>query len=138
MKCPKCQAENPEAVKFCGECGTALPHPAIRGNGSDSPESGTSPPNSNDVRPGATETLRTPVQELRRGTLFAWRFEVIEELGKGGMGKVYRVFDKKVEEEVALKLIKPEIAAERDVIDRFRSELEDVAENLAPERQPDV
>ena len=24
MKCPKCQAENPEAVKFCGDCGTAL------------------------------------------------------------------------------------------------------------------
>jgi eukaryotic-like serine/threonine-protein kinase len=71
----------------------------------------------------ATETLRTPIKELTRGTLFARRFEVIEELGKGGMGKVYRVFDKKVEEEVALKLVKPEIAADREVIDRFRSEL---------------
>jgi serine/threonine-protein kinase len=70
-----------------------------------------------------TETLQTPVRELTRGTMFARRFEIIEELGKGGMGKVYRVFDKKTEEEIALKLIKPEIAAEQEVIDRFRSEL---------------
>jgi serine/threonine protein kinase/tetratricopeptide (TPR) repeat protein len=104
MKCSKCQAENPETVKFCGECGTAL-LPV------------------KEAASMATETLRTPVKELTRGTLFARRFEVIEELGKGGMGKVYRVFDKKVEEEVALKLVKPEIAADREVIDRFRNEL---------------
>jgi serine/threonine protein kinase len=104
MKCPKCQAENPETVKFCGECGTAL-LPV------------------KEAASMATQTLRTPVKELTRGTLFARRFEVIEELGKGGMGKVYRVFDKKVEEEVALKLVKPEIAADREVIDRFRNEL---------------
>jgi len=104
IKCPSCQADNPETVKFCGECGTPLP-------------------SSRQHPPVVTETLQTPVKELTRGTLFAHRFEVIEELGKGGMGKVYRVFDKKVEEEVALKLIKPEIASDRDVIDRFRSEL---------------
>ncbi len=104
MKCPKCQAENPESAKFCGECGTAfLP--------------------AKEPVSMATETLRTPVKELPRGTLFAGRFEVIEELGKGGMGKVYRVFDKRIEEEAALKLVKPEIAADREVIDRFRSEL---------------
>ncbi len=39
------------------------------------------------------------------------------------MGKVYRVEDKKIEGEVALKLIKPEIAADKKTIDRFRSEL---------------
>jgi serine/threonine protein kinase/tetratricopeptide (TPR) repeat protein len=129
MKCPKCQAENSETSRFCAECGTQLgghetQEPGIGGQGirghvPDSLESGTCPPNYS----GATQTLRTPVKELTRGTLFARRFEVIEELGKGGMGKVYRVFDKKVEEEVALKLVKPEIAADREVIDRFRNEL---------------
>ncbi len=39
------------------------------------------------------------------------------------MGKVYRAFDKKVDEEVALKLLKPEIAAERSIVERFRNEL---------------
>jgi serine/threonine-protein kinase len=42
---------------------------------------------------------------LTRGTTFAGRYEIIEELGKGGMGKVYRVEDKKIKQEVALKLI---------------------------------
>ena len=46
-----------------------------------------------------------------------------EELGKGGMGKVYRVEDKKIKKEIALKLIKPEIAADKKTIERFRNEL---------------
>ena len=34
MKCPKCQFENPESVKFCGECGhnlTLLSEPVVKG-----------------------------------------------------------------------------------------------------------
>ncbi|GAI86044.1 unnamed protein product, partial [marine sediment metagenome] len=62
-------------------------------------------------------------EELTRGTTFVSRYEVIEELGKGGMGKVYRVFDKKLDEEVALKIIKHEIAYNGDSIDRFSNEL---------------
>jgi serine/threonine protein kinase/tetratricopeptide (TPR) repeat protein len=70
-----------------------------------------------------TETLQTPVRELTTGSTFAGRYQVIEELGHGGMGKVYRVLDQKLDEEVALKLIKPEIAADRDTIKRFHNEL---------------
>jgi len=42
-----------------------------------------------------TKTLETPTEELTRGTVFAGRYEIIEELGKSGMGRVYRVEDKK-------------------------------------------
>jgi len=70
-----------------------------------------------------TRTLETPGETLGRGTLFAGRYEVIEALGVGGMGEVYRVEDKKVGQEVALKLIKPEIAADGKTIERFRNEL---------------
>ena len=132
MKCPKCHAENPENTKFCSECGTR-----IRGHVPDSPESGTCPQNSEEKPPSAprtpspglkdavsvTRTLETRTEELARGTVFAGRYEIIEELGQGGMGKVYRAFDKKIEEEVALKLLKPEIAADRKTIERFRNEL---------------
>jgi len=55
--------------------------------------------------------------------VFAGRYEIIEELGVGGMGRVYRAQDTKLNEEVALKLIKPEIAAERRAVERFRNEL---------------
>jgi serine/threonine protein kinase len=60
---------------------------------------------------------------LATGSIFAERYEVIEELGKGGMGKVYKVFDKKIKEKVALKLLKPEIASDEETIERFRNEL---------------
>ncbi|NIM58852.1 MAG: protein kinase [Candidatus Aminicenantes bacterium] len=103
IKCPKCQTDNPDTIKFCGECGTQL-----------IPTEEVSAP---------TETLEAAREELTRGTTFANRYEIIEELGKGGMGKVYRVEDKKIKEEVALKLIKPEIASDKKTIERFSNEL---------------
>jgi len=70
-----------------------------------------------------TKTLGTPKKGLVRGTVFADRYEIIEELGSGGMGKVYRVEDRKIGEEVALKLLKPDIASDKRTIERFRNEL---------------
>jgi tetratricopeptide (TPR) repeat protein/predicted Ser/Thr protein kinase len=63
------------------------------------------------------------ITELRTGTTFAGRYEVIEELGKGGMGRVYKVYDQKTREKIALKLLKPEVAADRQAIERFGNEL---------------
>jgi serine/threonine-protein kinase len=102
MKCPKCQTDNPDTQKFCGECATQLP----------SPEEAK-----------VTETIETPKEELTRGVTLADRYEIIEELGKGGMGRVYRVEDTKLIQEVALKLIKPEIAKDKRTIERFSNEL---------------
>jgi serine/threonine protein kinase/Tfp pilus assembly protein PilF len=110
QKCPKCQTDNPDTKQFCGDCGTKLTP-------------------SEDVFPSLTKTLETPVEELKRGTLFAGRYEIIEELGKGGMGKVYRVDDTKLKQEIALKLVKPEIARDKMTIERFRNELK-LARNI--------
>jgi serine/threonine-protein kinase len=64
-----------------------------------------------------------PIEELITGSTFAGRYQVIEELGKGGMGRVYRVLDKKLNEEVVFKLIKPEIGLDKKTIERFSNEL---------------
>jgi len=64
-----------------------------------------------------------PKKELARGSIFAGRYEIIEELGEGGMGKIYRAEDRMIKEEVALKLIKPEIAMDKRTIERFSNEL---------------
>jgi Tfp pilus assembly protein PilF/TolB-like protein/predicted Ser/Thr protein kinase len=64
-----------------------------------------------------------PSVDLPPGSLFARRYQVIEELGVGGMGRVYRVLDKKLDEEIALKVIRPDVASDRTIIARFSSEL---------------
>jgi len=73
--------------------------------------------------PAIEETIPLPTFDLAPGAQFARRYRVIEELGMGGMGRVYRVLDRKLNEEIALKVIRPEIAADRGVIARFSAEL---------------
>jgi len=104
MKCPKCQFDNTPDSKFCKDCGTQLF-------------------SAKDVSVSYTETLQTPIKELTTGSTFAGRYQIIEELGKGGMGKVYKVFDTKIKEKVALKLIKPEVATDKETIERFSNEI---------------
>jgi serine/threonine-protein kinase len=104
VECPKCHFENPVDTSYCGKCGTKFDL-------------------SEEISHQPTETLETPREKLTTGATFAGRFQIIEELGKGGMGKVYRAVDEKLNEEVALKLIKPEIASDKKVIERFRNEL---------------
>ncbi len=104
VNCPKCQFENPEDTIYCGKCATPL-------------SSATA------VSVSETETLQAPVKELVTGLNFAGRYQVIEELGHGGMGRVYKVFDTKIKEKIALKLIRPEVASDRDTIERFSNEL---------------
>ena len=111
IKCPTCHFDNPDTLKFCGECGTKLD------------ATGPSHPPSPSDRASFTKTLETTTDELQRGTLFAGRYEVIEELGAGGMGRVYRVHDTKLNEEVALKLIRPEFGADKRTVERFHNEI---------------
>src|SRR5512136_1540413 len=70
-----------------------------------------------------TETLKIPVKELTSGSTFAGRYQIIEELGHGGMGKVYKVQDTKIGEKIALKLIRPEAGLDKRSQERFSNEL---------------
>jgi TolB-like protein/Tfp pilus assembly protein PilF/predicted Ser/Thr protein kinase len=67
--------------------------------------------------------MEMPGSELGRGIVFAGRFEIIEELGVGGMGTVYKVVDRKINEEMALKVLRPEIAPNTTAVERFKNEL---------------
>ena len=97
-KCPKCDSENTDTARFCSECGTQLIP-------------------SKKVPAQHTKTIETPREEITSGSTFAGRYQIIDKLGKGGMGKVFRVLDKQINEEVAIKLIKPEIAKDKKTIE---------------------
>jgi TolB-like protein/tetratricopeptide (TPR) repeat protein len=103
MKCPKCDLDNPETSRFCSDCGTQLLQ-------------------REEISATHTETLIADEKELATGTTFAGRYQIIEELGIGGMGRVYKAFDKEINAKIALKIIKPE-AADEKTMERFRNEI---------------
>ena len=98
LVCPDCRTENPADSRFCTNCASPL-------------------------KEGAGRTVKAATFEVVRGDLFAERYEIIEPLGQGGMGTVYKAYDRKVGEVVALKLIRPEISVNDKAIERFKNEL---------------
>jgi len=78
---------------------------------------------------GATSLSGSPVGEItgrsgsRIGTFISKRYELIQLLGKGGMGLVYKAKDHELDEEVAIKLLQPEYTSELSEIERLKREI---------------
>ena len=78
--------------------------------------------------PAPAPSLRTPRPQnspsmLQPGAVLGQRYEILQILGEGGMGAVYKARDRELNRMVALKVIRPELAGSQAIIDRFKQEL---------------
>jgi hypothetical protein len=80
-----------------------------------------SPP-SNATQPAGAQAAAPHFPTLDLSPL-SQRYELLAEAGHGSMGNVYKARDRETGETVALKLLKPEIASDQTMMERFKKEL---------------
>jgi serine/threonine protein kinase len=114
-KCPKCHSDNTDTARFCSNCATSLGAPRDHG-------------------PSLTKTLESPTHVVAPGNIIAGHYDVMEKLGQGGMGEVYRALDKNLGRQVAIKILPEEFSADPERLARFERE----AKLLATLNHPNI
>jgi tetratricopeptide (TPR) repeat protein len=131
MDCLACGHGNPDDLSHCEQCGAVLDVDAIQtlppAPDSDEP---TTPFGASDASEAPTlvgslgsGAAPQPQFEMKAGAVLGNRFEITSVLGKGGMGIVYRARDLRLQRDVALKVIRPELLQQPEIGERFRREI---------------
>ncbi len=116
MICLRCGATVPDGSRFCGRCGLLVSDPQV----------------STVILEGATGEAE--IERLRH--VFAGDFDVEQEIGRGGMGVIYRAIEVALQRPVALKVLAPGLGTAPRSTERFRREARVVAELEHPNIVP--
>lgn len=120
-RCSKCGHSNPTGNGRCALCDSEIAIPTgeferrenVTVTGMDWSRAAT-PPSSG---------INASEQTLDPGTILSERYEIINLLGQGGMGVVYKARDIELDRLIALKVIRPELAGDQKTLRRFKKEL---------------
>src|SRR5437867_2311868 len=130
IACPHCGQTNPGGTLFCTKCNARFPGAddaaTIVEQKDSAGKAGRSVFASAAGLSDSDAALigSTPLPPLERGTLLAsGRYEILEILGQGAMGAVYKAKDRELDRLVAIKVIQPELANSRVMLKRFKQEL---------------
>jgi len=93
------------------------PAPPVSSNPADTPTLVDQPPAANPRNSLAGQPT------LQAGVVLGQRYQIVQMLGEGGMGAVYKARDLELSRMVALKVIRPDLARNQAIIDRFKQEL---------------
>jgi len=108
MECPNCHSPNSEDSRYCSRCAAPLGLEAT-------------------LPASLTKTLTTPLPVISKDALIAGKYKIVEEIGRGGMGIVFKAEDIRLKRTVALKFLPPELTHIPDVKDRFMREAQAAA-----------
>src|SRR5882724_4229958 len=93
------------------------------GLGPDSPTMIEGGPMPGKPAPPRVHKFQSNPSMLQPGAVLGQRYEILQILGEGGMGAVYKARDRELNRMVALKVIRPDLAGNQSIIDRFKQEL---------------
>ena len=134
MLCPVCHTENLDDALTCSSCSSSLnlvlgqtgnpSHPSdsfeaptmARSGGTKFPKFETGFRNQTGGAAAAAAAAEITPE-------FGARYRVDGKLGEGGMGSVYKAYDLELDRTVALKVIRPELMANAEILQRFKQEL---------------
>ena len=129
-KLPRLPPEDDEATSSEARTSVHTPTPGDRPASSDPDfptwiDSSSSGPNTPTTLGQAITSNRFSAPEftLPPGRILAQRYEILQILGEGGMGAVYKAIDRELDRLVALKVIRPELAGNLDILQRFKQEI---------------